>query len=61
MEITTVEKPSEKVFLDIIGPFTMTNKGQYIIIHDDLTKFSVVFLLMTYDTNSVAKTFVEVF
>ena len=60
---TTAKKPFEKIFLDIVGPLTTTNKGHSYILtmQDDLTKFSAAFPLVTHDANSVAKTFVEKF
>jgi hypothetical protein len=50
---TTAKKPFEKIFLDIVGPLTTTNKGHsYILtIQDDLTKFSAAFPLVTHDAN----------
>jgi len=62
MEITTTaRKPFEKCAMDIVGPNTVTNKGnRYILtLQDDLTKFVVAEPIPTQDAETVAREFVR--
>jgi len=62
MEITTTaKKPFEKCAMDIVGPTTVTNKGNRYILtfQDDLTKFVVTEPIPTQDAETVARKFVR--
>ena len=64
MEITTTSKqPFEKIFMDIVGPLTLTEDGnKYILtIQDDLSKFSLAIPISSTDTETIANHFVEHF
>ena len=64
MEITTTSnKPFEKIFMDIVGPLTMTENGnKYILtIQDDLSKYSLAIPIETTDAKTVCEKFVEYF
>ncbi|KAL4135986.1 hypothetical protein QTP88_007560 [Uroleucon formosanum] len=60
---TTASKPFERIYLDIVGPLTVSEKqNSYILtIQDDLTKFSSAFPLHSHDAQNVAKALVEGF
>lgn len=60
---TTASKPFERIYLDIVGPLTVSEKqNSYILtIQDDLTKFSSAFPLHSHDAQTVAKALVEGF
>lgn len=62
MEITsTARKPFEKCAMDIVGPTTVTNKGNRYILtfQDDLTKFVVAEPIPRQDAETVAQVFVR--
>jgi transposase InsO family protein len=62
MEITTTaRKPFERCALDIVGPATVTNKGNWYILtfQDDLTKFVVAEPIPTQEAETVARVFVR--
>ena len=62
MEITTTaRKPFERCAMDIVGPTTVTNKGnRYILMfQDDLTKFVVAEPIPMQDAETVAQEFVR--
>ena len=62
MEITsTARKPFDKCAMDIVGPTTVTNKGNRYILtfHDDLTKFVVAEQIPRQDAETVAQMFVR--
>jgi transposase InsO family protein len=64
MQITTTsEKPLEKIFLDIVGPLTLTETGnRYVLtLQDDLTKFSQAYAIATHDATTIAKILVNNF
>lgn len=64
MEITTTSTtPFEKVFLDIVGPLTLTENGnKYILtLQDDLTKYSRAFAIPNHEAKTISKQFVENF
>ena len=64
MEITTTSnKPFEKIFMDIVGPLTMTENGnKYILtIQDDLSKYSLAIPVQTTDAETISEKFVEYF
>ncbi|KAL4100717.1 hypothetical protein QTP88_020751 [Uroleucon formosanum] len=60
---TTASKPFERIYLDIVGPLTVSEKqNSYILtIQDNLTKFSSTFPLHSHDAQNVAKALVEGF
>jgi transposase InsO family protein len=60
---TTASRPFERIFLDIVGPLTTSNRqNSYILtIQDDLSKFSTAIPLVTHDANSIARALVEGF
>ena len=61
MEITTTaRKPFERCAMDIVGPTTVTTKGNRYILtfQDDLTKFVVAVPIPTQDAETVAREFV---
>jgi len=62
MEITTTSRKTfEKCVMDIVGPTTVTNKGNRYILtfQDDLTKFVVAEPISTQDAETVAREFVS--
>jgi hypothetical protein len=62
MEITTTaRKPFERCAMDIVGPTTMTDKGNRYIFtfQDDLTKFIVAEPIPMKDVETVAREFVR--
>jgi len=62
MEITTTaRKPFEKCAMDIVGPTTVTNKGNRYILtfRDDLTKFVVAEPIPMQDAETVAREIVR--
>jgi hypothetical protein len=62
MEITTTARnPFKRCALDIVGPTTVTNKGnRYILtLQDDLTKFVVAEPIPTQDAKIIAREFVH--
>ena len=64
MQITdTSSCPFEKIFLDIVGPLTLTENGnKYILtLQDDLSKYSLAIPIQNAETETVAKKFVEYF
>lgn len=64
MKITTTSKrPFEKIFIDIVGPLTITyENNKYILtIQDDLTKYSGGVPLPDQEAKTVAKALVEKF
>lgn len=58
---TTVRKPFKRRALDIVGPTTLTNKGnRYILtLQYDVTKFVVAEPIPTQDAEIVAREFVH--
>lgn len=64
MEITTTSSnPLEKIFLDIVGPLPLTEKGnKYILtLQDDLTKFSQAYAIPNHEAITIAKNFANNF
>lgn len=64
MEITTTSsKPFEKIFMDVVGPLTLTERGNKFIItlQDDLTKFSKAFAVPNHEAETIARKLVENF
>jgi len=64
MEITTTSStPFEKVFLDIVGPITLTDNGnKYILtLQDDLTKFSQAYAIPNHEAKTIAEKLVRNF
>jgi len=61
MEITTARKPFGRCALDIVGPTTVTIKGNRYILtfQDDLTKFVVAEPIPTQEAETVARVFVR--
>jgi len=62
MEITTTSsRPFERCALDIVGPTSVTNKGNRYILtfQDDLTKFMAAIPIPMQDTETVAREFVQ--
>lgn len=58
MEITTTsEKPFDKIFLDIVGPFPISNKGnRYILtLQDDLSKYIAGIPIPNQEVSTIAK------
>lgn len=60
---STANKPFEKIFLDIVGPLKVSQRGNSFILtmQDDLTKFSAAVPLPNHTANTIAKAFVEQF
>ena len=58
---TTARKPFERCTMDIVGPTTVTNKGNRYILtfQDDLTKFVVAEPIPMQDAETVAREFVR--
>lgn len=64
MEVsTTSSHPIEKIFLDIVGPLTLTEDGnKYILtLQDDLTKYSQAYALPNHEAITIATKLVENF
>lgn len=64
MQITTTsEKALDKIFLDIVGPLSLTEAGnRYVLtLQDDLTKFSQAYAIATHDATTIAKILVNNF
>jgi hypothetical protein len=59
--VSSSSKPFEKVYLDIVGPLTLTENGnKYILTFmDDLSKFLRAIPIPNQEANTVAKAFVE--
>jgi hypothetical protein len=57
---STISKPFEKIFLDIVGPLTTTLSGNIYILtmQDDLTKYFLGIPIPDYQANTVAESFV---
>lgn len=57
----TPERPFDKVYLDIVGPLPITNKGNKYILtfEDDLTRFMDCYALPDCEASTVAKVFYE--
>ena len=63
MEITTTSSdPLEKVFLDVVGPLPLTEKGnKYILtLQDDLTKFSQAYPIPNHEAITIAEKFTHI-
>lgn len=60
---TTSSRPFEKVFMDIVGPFTQSHKGNMFILtlQDDLSKFAWAVPMINHEANTVAYHFVTQF
>jgi transposase InsO family protein len=62
MEITsTAKQPFEKIFLDIIGPLSLTENGNRFILtfQDDLTKYSYARSIPNHDAKTIAESLFE--
>jgi len=60
---TTFSRPFEKIFLDIVGPFPKSHKGNVFILtlQDDLSKFAWAVPMINHEANTVAYHFVTQF
>lgn len=60
---TTSSKPMEKIFMDIVGPFSssLSNNRFILTIQDDLSKYSIAIALHNQEVLTIAKAFVEHF
>jgi hypothetical protein len=58
---TTAERPFEKCYHDVVGPFPVTMEGNKYILtfQDDLSKYVVAVPIEKQDTENVARAFVE--
>lgn len=63
MQTTTSIRPFDKIFLDIVGPMSVTYENcRYILtIQDDLTKYSLAIPVENQEASTIAKAFVEHF
>ncbi|KAL4104073.1 hypothetical protein QTP88_019386 [Uroleucon formosanum] len=60
---TTSSRPFEKIFMDIVGPFPKSHKGNIFILtlQDDLSKFAWSVPMINHEANTVAYHFVTQF
>ncbi|KAL4083610.1 hypothetical protein QTP88_028926 [Uroleucon formosanum] len=60
---TTSSRPFEKIFMDIVGPFPKSHKGNIFILtlQDDLSKFAWAVPMINHEANTVAYHFVTQF
>lgn len=61
LEVTsTAVRPMQKVFLDVLGPLTLTENGNRIILtfQDDLTKYAETIALPNQEAKTIAEAFV---
>lgn len=60
--ITTTDQPFEKLALDVVGPFPLTEAGNkfILIMQDDLTKFSFAEAILNHEALNIAKVLTKI-
>lgn len=60
---TTLSRPFKQIFLDIVAPITISQKGNshILTLQDNLTIYSAAYPLICHNANTIAKAFVEGF